>query len=234
MRLVTWNCKLGLTKKLPFLMAFEPDIAVVQECAEVSISSLKDFFPSAIWVGENPRKGMGIFTRGHWKGSIIEKCTQRWIVPVQISGPMDFLLIAVWTQRVGNRHESNYIGQLYQALSEHPEWFGKQPVVVCGDWNSNSIWDSQRRNNHSTVVTLLERCGLVSAYHKHFGEAQGKETQSTHYFWHKRERGFHIDHMFVPENWTIQSVTLGDFDTWATRSDHVPVIADLEPTIETE
>ena len=32
MRLVTWNCNLSLSRKLPRLIGLAPDVAIIQEC----------------------------------------------------------------------------------------------------------------------------------------------------------------------------------------------------------
>ena len=105
-----------------------------------------------------------------------------------------------------------------------------KPVIVCGDFNSNKIWDGKRQtHNHSAVVSLLERRGLLSAYHYFFSEPQGQETRPTYYFWHRKTRGYHIDYVFLPRAWAscIQSVTVGHHADWSHHSDHVPLSVDV-------
>lgn len=69
---------------------------------------------------------------------------------------------------------------------------------------------------------LLKGYGLVSAYHQHYGEAQGIETRSTFYIYRKQERGFHIDYCFVLKAWTpyLRSIQVGAYADWRHLSDH--------------
>lgn len=82
--------------------------------------------------------------------------------------------------------------------------------------------------NHTEVVRLLNQHGLTSAYHAFYGETQGAESRPTHYFWHKKQRPFHIDYVFVPSSWRVNSVDVGSFARWGKVSDHVPVVVDAQ------
>jgi len=157
--------------------------------------------------------------------------TQKWIAPVRVHGPMSFLLLAVWACPVGGSREKNYVGQTFESVTRHRGWFADaQPVVMCGDFNSNAIWDHRRKiRNHSAVVKLLRERKLFSEYHAFFSEEHGKETKSTYYFWHTKDRCFHIDYIFVPDSWASQlkDVTIGRYEDWRATSDHVPVVVDV-------
>jgi hypothetical protein len=62
-------------------------------------------------------------------------------------------------------------------------------VILCGDLNSNAIWDvPDRWWNHSDVVQELNEIGLVSLYHYTTKESQGMETQMTFYMNRKKEK----------------------------------------------
>lgn len=97
-------------------------------------------------------------------------------------------------------------------------------TVVAGDSNNYiQIWDRPgRRHTHAELVGLLKGYGLVSAYHQHYGEAQGIETRSTFYIYRKQERGFHIDYCFVLKAWTpyLRSIQVGAYADWRHLSDH--------------
>jgi exonuclease III len=230
-RIVIWNCRMGFAKKRVFLHDLRPDIAIVPECSHASILSCKDDGYSVCWWGDNKHKGLGVLAAKPWTLEPGRRPTQKWVAPVQVHGPVSFLLIAVWAGQVGNVKERNYIGQVFEAVTRHPRWFSRnQPAVICGDFNSNAIWDRSRKTrNHSTVVKLLRERKLVSAYHTFFSEEQGEETRPTHYFWYREDRCFHIDYIFVPEVWSpkIRSVTVGSYKTWRPTSDHVPVLVDI-------
>jgi endonuclease/exonuclease/phosphatase family metal-dependent hydrolase len=152
---------------------------------------------------------------------------QRHIVPIQVDGPHRFLLLAVWSQKA-RRHP--YVQAVIQAVEAYRNLIEAQPAVVVGDFNSNSIWDRQRKGrDHSALVTLLGDLGLVSAYHTFYRETQGAETRPTHYFRWKKEDSFHIDHCFVPAAWAnrLTSVSVGDYLEWKGTSDHRPVLVEM-------
>ncbi len=240
MRIVVWNCKMALTRKRHHLYDLHPDIAVIPECSRSCLNlCLPDGFEGR-WFGDNPRKGLGVLVAKPLHIARAEKPRSKWVVPLSISGSIsgavcDFLVIAVWTMPVQGSHVRSYIGQLYQAVVNNPQWFARKPAIVCGDFNSNKFWDHHRPNsngqtgNHSAVVSLLEKHHLASAYHHFFSESQGQETQPTYYFWHRKNRPYHIDYVFLPEHWAadIKSVEVGTHAAWSKLSDHVPVCVDV-------
>lgn len=223
---------MALSKKLAFLQEkLRPDIAVIPECSRDSVLACQDQGLAGFWWGENKHKGLGVIAVRPWSLELGGKHSQKWIVPVRVNGPVCFLLVAVWACRVGTVKEMNYSGQTYDAISGHPEWFGgSQSTVVCGDFNSNAIWDRERKiRNHSAVVKLLSDKKLFSAYHSQFSEPQGLETQFTHFLRYEKKSCFHIDYVFLPEAWRtrVQRVDVGSYEDWRTTSDHVPVIVEI-------
>jgi len=179
-RIATWNCQMGLDKKTEALLSLNADVAVVPECSEKSVVALGQSGLNTRWFGSNPHKGIGIICRSDWKIRALPQPEQKWIVPVAVDSPTPFTLIAVWACAVGASRENRYIGQVYQALLAHPEWFKRKPVVMAGDFNSNKIWDGKRKvGNHSGVVKFLDERGLVSAYHEQWNESQGTESWPT-------------------------------------------------------
>lgn len=231
MRIVVWNCRMAFAKKRVLLDNLQPDIAVIPECSRDSILACKDEGFSACWWGDNKHKGLGVLAANPWTLEAGRRPTQKWVAPVRVHGPLNFLLLAVWACPVGMSKEKNYVGQIFEAVTRHPGWFAdKQPVVICGDFNSNAIWDRERKTrNHSAVVKLLHDRNLFSAYHAFFSEEHGQETRPTYYFWHRENRRFHIDYLFVPGNWAthIRAVEVGTYDKWRPASDHVPIVVDI-------
>jgi exonuclease III len=243
-RIATWNCKKGLDKKIDALLSLDADVAVVPECSEKSLIALRQRGFTTLWFGysdphilgeagtdrKRTLSGVGIVCRQDRPIRALPQPEQKWIVPVEIDSPTPFILIAVWACRVGSSGKNNYIGQIYQALMAHPEWFEGNPVVVAGDFNSNKIWDFKRKvGNHSGVVKLLEERGLVSAYHEKFNEVQGAETCPTLHLLHNKEKPYHIDYVFIPREWIgrLRAVEVGKYEDWSKRSDHCPVVVDI-------
>jgi len=103
---------------------------------------------------------------------------------------------------------------------------------MLGDFNSNSIWDSEypRTLNHSALVSRLDALGMVSAYHAYHDEEHGAETRPTFFLYRHENRPYHIDFAFLPKTWRdhIRNVDLGTFSDWSGHSDHVPLTVDLE------
>ncbi len=183
---------------------------------------------SSLWFGSNPHKGLGVFCREDWNFRVLPQTEQKWIVPIAVETP--FTLVAVWACAVGPSREDRYIGQVYQALVAHPEWFNGNPVVIAGDFNSNKIWDAHREvGDHSAVVKLLDDCGLVSAYHEHFGEPQGEESRRTLFMFRHADKPYHIDYVFIPQEWAprLQTVEVGGYEQWSKLSDHCPVVVEI-------
>jgi len=181
MRIVVWNCKMGLSRKRHHLYGLRPDIAVIPECSQICLKlCLQDGFEGR-WFGDNPHKGLGVLVAKPLHIRRSAKPRSKWVVPLEITGgPCDFLLIAVWTMLVKGNLARSYIGQLSEAVLNNPQWFAGKRTIVCGDFNSNKIWDDKRdKANHSTVVSALEKHRLASVYHHFFSESQGQETQPT-------------------------------------------------------
>lgn len=120
-----------------------------------------------------------------------------------MGGTANFLLLAVWACPVGHWKELNYIGHAFEAVKWHNRWFNHElQTVICGDFNSNAIFDHGRmKRNHTAVVTMLEDKNVLSAYHTFFSEELGAETEPTYYSWHRKSRPFHIDYVFLPREW---------------------------------
>jgi hypothetical protein len=156
------------------LLSLDLDVAVVPESSEKSIVAFRQRGLRTLWFGSNPHKGLGIICRQEWPIQALPQPEQEWIVPVEVTSPTPFTLVAVWA--CAPSREDRYIRQVCLAFMAHPEWFNGNPVVVAGDFNSNKIWDAKREvGNHSDVVKFLDERGLVSAYHETFDESQGTE-----------------------------------------------------------
>lgn len=229
MNIVSWNCSQAFRKKVSQLSKMSPDLAVVPECEslEKMNGAHQQLFSYGLWFGDNPNKGLGVFSTFNYELTVHPAYNERfkWVVPIKVGGSEPFLLLAVWTKNHKDNKQS-YIRQLFMALQEYKSILLEETFLVIGDWNSNAIWDrSPGVGNYSTVVKLLRDYGLESAYHIFNGESHGAETQPTYYFRYDRNKPYHIDYCFIPQSWTkcLHSVQVGSYDDWRPFSDHVPL-----------
>ena len=103
--------------------------------------------------------------------------------------------------------------------------------MLVGDFNSNSIWDKPRREgNHSTVVALLEKKKIYSAYHQFYKQEQGKERHNTLFMYRHPDKAYHIDYCFVSADLAkkLSSVKVGTHRKWKSLSDHTPLTASFD------
>jgi exodeoxyribonuclease-3 len=241
MRLVAWNCNMALHRKLDALHRLAPDIAVVSECAcparLQTLGALGGISGDPVWVGDNPTKGLAVLAFNGYRLSLAREVypTLRHLAPVHVTGPATFNLLAVWAQNVsGGNVRKRQAGPLRRGLAKYKRFLSEAPAIVAGDLNNNVIWHKPGYwINHGISVEILERYGLLSAYHARTGEEQGKETVPTLYWRDRTKDGptYHIDYIFLPRVWLdrIQEFSIGTFEEWcgARLSDHVPVVVDL-------
>jgi hypothetical protein len=225
LRLATWNCcRASIADTASAVAALDASIAVVQE-----IRRPAKVPRGQIWRGISPRNGVAAVPAGGWSVRLGRRGRDApWsILPLHVSGPLEFNLLMVWT-----RAEHRYIEGLNAAVTRYERFLRAAPSVVIGDFNANVIWDNPRRPADFSRLAqrLTGNFGLVSAYHVHSGEAYGAESKATHFFWRRRSRPYHIDYCFVPRSWTrrIRSVAVLDVPPWVTMSDHCPLVVDLE------
>lgn len=232
MNLITWNCQGALRKKITHLTPLQPTLLVVQECECPSKLRLPRDCPPPddfLWHGENLDKGVGIFAYGNLRLTLDERYDPafRHCIPVRVSGDLELHLLGVWA--MGHKQKArSYVGQVYYGVHHYADFLRERDAVVLGDFNSNAIWDRERKiSNHSALVQTLGEAGLVSVYHTHFDDAPGREQQPTYYHHRSAHQGYHLDYCFVPQPWLsrLQTVTVSPFAPWCTVSDHTPLIA---------
>jgi len=243
MRIVAWNCNMALDRKVDGLLDLAPDIAIVCECAEPARLRLRSkriwMEGEPVWIGRNPSKGLAVFTFNGYRARLADdyQPSLRYVAPVNIDGPANCNLLAVWAQNASAGPIRKYqLGPLRRALVRYKGFLAERPAVIAGDLNSNTIWDKPGwRINHSTKVRILEKSfGLVSAYHTIRGEPHGQESEPTLYWRDRTKDGptYHIDYVFVPSLWIekVRELIIGTFETWCGSglSDHVPVVVDID------
>jgi exonuclease III len=234
MRLITWNCKGAFHRKHAFTAALRPDILVVQECEKLSgLTQALDSpaIRSFEWFGSNPRKGLAVISYGRYVVQVHPAYDPRhqWIVPLSVSGPVTFVLLAVWTLPLGS-HGGRYVRPLFEAFESYKALMDSSDVVWAGDFNSSFVFDTpSRRYKFCDFVALLGRKGLHSLYHHQRKCEHGEEPEETFYLYHQADRGFHIDYVFASETFHCRAVdvSVGSHSDWSKRSDHAPLVCDF-------
>lgn len=225
MRLVTWNANnRGRTTGSDSLTEIATDVAVLPEWSQlpmprpIGASSFVEF-------GRSAKKGLAVASWGDWSVSAADVQEIDGVVlgAVDIAGPTPFKMIAVWTYLSG----TPTVNPLTEALGAWRDWIGS-PLVVAGDFNTGCSWRDLTVGpmSHFPLVEQLDELGLHSAYHVANGVEQGIDEAPTH--WHNSGRNCMIDHVFTPKDWQLASVAVGDEATWSSRSDHAPVIVDID------
>jgi hypothetical protein len=179
------------------------------------------------------RQGQGILSvskppfRLRWLPTLAN--VPNFVVPVEVTGPIDFTLFAVWS-KTSQRYR--YVQAVVRAVETYRKTFAVSACVLLGDFNSSAKWDNQHpsASNHSALITLLAEHGLASGYHCFISEAQGIESRPTYYHRWNEHSPFHIDCCFLPGSWAeqITHVEVGGFDDWKGLSDHRPVVVDID------
>ena len=155
-----------------------------------------------------------------------------WVLPVAVSGPLEFTLLAVWAQS----KPSPYTAQTHRVVAETRPPLLSGPVVLAGDFNAPGHAASHHLTPHLATVDLLDDAGLVSAFAAARGVAHsdlyrdGPDTrpcpalqEPTYYHWRRRDLPWHIDHVFVRRDWTDGIATsVGSYDDWVATGQIAP------------
>ena len=227
MRLVTWNCCRGAYEaKAPLISHLQADIAVLQEIAKPVTDD-----STVLWFGENPKIGMAVQARAPYQVKPMVRMSNvpNYVIPIAVTGPVNFLLFAVWTT---NDKTLPYVRTLSRAIDMYsPVLDSAQSIVFMGDFNSNAVWDALHPAdlNHTSMVKRLTGRSLVSAYHHMRQVEHGSEVEKTFYLHRNKDKSHHIDYCFVPKSWAekIAEVRIGTYEELSAASDHRPLLVDL-------
>jgi exonuclease III len=237
MKIISWNCAGAFRKKFHLLDAYSADVLVIQECEDPAKSSsdYQRWAQNYLWVGSK-HKGIGVFAKPHVKLKKLDWTDDglQLFLPCGINDR--FNLIATWTKQ-GDDVNYRYIGQLWKYLQIHKARIAMTPSVICGDLNSNSIWDNQHPgSSHSDVVHTLADIGLSSIYHSQTTEKHGSESQPTFYLQRNRKKSYHIDYAFISSSLrsAAHSIGIGFADDWLQHSDHMPLVFSIDTTLRLE
>jgi exodeoxyribonuclease III len=215
-------------KKAKLISKYGPDFVIVPECEYLGDETAKN-----LWFGDNRKKGIGIFSYSDFELELNKDYDPsfKYVIPINVTGPIKFNLIATWAMNSTKDIRNRYIGQVYSAINYYKELLDK-PTVIMGDFNWNAIWDIKPSyplcGNLNNVVEILKNRKIKSAYHEFFNEDFGKETKPTFFMHHRREKSYHIDYCFASTNLEVSEVEVGDFDDWIKRSDHMPMVVNFK------
>lgn len=224
---------MAFRKKATRVLARKPNLLVVPECEcfeRLNFSSSTPQPRYKIWIGDNPTKGIGIFSYSDFEVTLHELYdpTFRYVVPIEVNGNKRFNLLAVWAMNDENDERRRYIGQVWLAFNRY-EGLLSDSTLIAGDFNWNKIWDGSPNlyGNLTQTIEFLKSKGIVSLYHTFFQEAFGQESQPTLYMYRKANRPYHTDYFFASMDWVnqLQSVEVGVYEDWQALSDHMPIIA---------
>jgi exodeoxyribonuclease-3 len=234
MRFVAWNCHERFDRNYLHLRDLDFDVAVVTECGpfQAGLDEPREVTSVLRLAVDQPghTKHIGVLARDPWRIEALPGVAdQPWVLPVRVTGPVTFTLLATWALGpTWVRERLSYAAQTARIVDEIvPSIIG--PVVLAGDLNAPIASDATGASLHAQSVDGLLAHGLVSAFTTARGETDPLTEPTLYHLW-KPERTFHIDHVFVPKEWTGDiEVTVGTYADWVAtgRSDHVPVIVDL-------
>lgn len=239
MRIVAWNCAKAFHNKIDRLLALQPYVAVVSECAAPEVLARKcrlpEFSAPPIWHGDGPNHGVGVFFFNGGDGRRHHRFDRDLylLLPVEVTKPQRFNLLAVWAFTYGLRKAQH--GPLNEGIEFYRRFLTEEDAVLAGDFNHNVNWDEDGwASSFGHTVARLDSLDLISAYHEKTRENHGQESCATFHFRRKRNDPFHIDYIFVPRAWTERAYDLqvGRYDDWVapgtgmngrSLSDHVPL-----------
>jgi len=235
MKIVTWNCKGAYRKKHNKLVAeYDPDIWVIQECENPDrLNKSKEFNHSGSlqWFGDNPNRGVGIFSKPGISLEIdsFHSDAYRYVIPVTVCTSKRLRLLVVWAMNDKIDRKKRYIGQVYKALCHYSDKIDESTFVL-GDfnWNVSFKQSGELYGNLEDVITLLASKGIVSCYHILRKENFGNETIPTLYFRGQQNSQFHIDYIFAHNEKIAKGIIdIGEWEPWWHFSDHVPIMLNL-------
>jgi len=232
MRLLAWNCCMGLHAKLPRIAPMRASVLVLPECAGPRAKALAPLYATTThaWAGRSAHKGLGVFARPPYRLTAVEGLRPRGSLALaaRVEGPrgLAFQLVAIWTQQP---RRGGYTGHTLRIVKSLAPFIREAPTVVAGDFNACAFFHGRFVPGFAELVERLDALGVESAYHAFTREAHGAESRSTYYHLRDARQPYHIDFVFVPRAWRerLRRVEVGAFEHWRDASDHCPVLVDV-------
>lgn len=221
---------MAFRKKAEFILTEHPDILVVPECENQEKLSFGLYIKQPtdiLWYGDNPHKGIGIFSYSDFKIELLDIHNPdfKYVLPLSVyNSKINLIIFAIWSQKPENH--DNYTEQVWKAVHFYSNLLDGENIILIGDFNSNTIWDKPRRvSNHSNLVDFLKNKNIISTYHHFHNQTQGKEKDKTLFMQRKIDRPYHIDYCFASSNLIdkLKNVEVGTYEKWTKYSDHKPL-----------
>jgi len=233
LRIISWNCNMAFRKKYEKITSLKPDLLVLQECENADklkshLNSIR--YNDILWYGKNPHKGVAIISFNEVRIKLRKKHNTNFefIVPVEMKvDTRKINLYCIWAMPHKKRLKS-YVGQIWGAINHYENALNNESLLI-GDFNSNTIWDKERRiGNHSDVVNFLNKKNIFSIYHQKKRLKHGKEKHPTLFLLKKMARPYHIDYCFASKSLYSKKtrIKIGKYEDWIKLSDHMPIIID--------
>jgi hypothetical protein len=200
-RLIAWNCCERFDRNYQHLRDLRFDVAVVSECGPFDPGFEEAREVTAVLKRGVDRPGhtkhIGVLARAPWRAEAVPlDQDQPWLLPVRITGPREFAVLAVWALGPewveGGLSYAAQTGRVVERFLPLIEG----PVVVAGDLNA-PIATSTRAHDRN-VAGMLER-GLVSAFTAARGDVDPL-TEPTFYHRWQATQPFHTDHVSCRRN----------------------------------
>lgn len=232
MKIISWNCNGKFREKFKDIINEDADIYVIQECedpARAKSDEYKEFAgDSYFWTGEGKDKGLGIFAKEEVNLEKISDLNEEDFsnfIALKVND--SFNLLGVWAM-------PPYVEMIHDFFDENTSLFNEK-LVMCGDFNSNTIWDKEHRKkdregnakDQTNMNRKLESRNLKSVYHNLNNEEQGKESQKTFYLYRHLDKPYHIDYVYAGEG-IVNNLEILDADEWINLSDHIPLVFKLD------
>lgn len=234
MKIITWNCNMAFRKKYQAMIQHSPDVLLIQECEckDKLEPTLNDVgYNKLICHGDNQHKGIAVLTFNAYHVSVHPAYDPqfKYIVPLIVSSKSSRIhLFSIWAMPHNTIRAKDYVGQIWGAIQYYDDLFTKD-TILAGDFNSNAIWDSQRKQgNHSDVVQYLKEKNIISTYHTICNIKHGAEPDPTLYLLKQKQKPYHLDYCFVSKSMLTPQTTIsvGTYPDWIHLSDHMPLIVD--------
>lgn len=239
MKIIQWNCQGAFRTKNTEILSLSPDILIVAECENPEKLKFGKLTPQPsdyYWYGDSENKGIGIFSYSNYTLKLLDsfKPEYRYVLPIKISGyGNNYTFLAIWAMNNKEVPEARYIGQIWFAINYYANLLNDSTILI-GDFNSNRIWDYKDRvGNHSDVVNKLKEYDIYSLYHEQNNLSHGDEIDPTFYMFRKPDKPYHIDYCFASRRIMNSgySIKVGNHKDWIDKSDHVPIIIELNDAI---